>query len=211
MSERLAHHSHFAEPLQWSCQCEGTWKESKTSNSRRSPPGSCRSNRSLCPLQQRLDRNAAPSIHSHPPPCTTRGRFGRNRQKFSRFLEEVRRDHTSHTAIRDTSFGSVVKARVYPGPGQQNVSVSIIISRFATSGCGTCLVYHIDKRLRAFPNEGTDGVTHIVARENGFDQGGEFVRSECACDQTLPGWGSKLGKKANQGQSVFHARRRRRG
>jgi hypothetical protein len=66
------------------------------------------------------------------------------------------------------------------------------------SGCGTCLVYHINKRLCVFPDEATDCVTRIIARENGLDQGGELMRSERASDQTSTRWESKL-KKKDQG------------
>ena len=133
-----------------------------------------------------------------------RCRFGRNKPGFSRFLEEVRDDHTSCTTIRDTSFGIVVEVRAYPGPGRQNVSVSILINRSTMCGCGTCLVYHIDKRLCIFPNEGTDCITRIVARENGLDQGGELMRSEPAPDQTFTGWELRLGKKNQGAISVPH-------
>ena len=73
-------------------------------------------------------------------------------------------------------------------------------------GCETYLVYHINKGLRIVPNEGTDCVTCIVAREDGLDQGGDLMQSECTCCQTFTGWELKL-KKKNQGQSAFHARR----
>jgi hypothetical protein len=69
------------------------------------------------------------------------------------------------------------------------------------SGCGTCLVYHINKRLRVVPNERTDGVTRIVTRENCLDQGGELMRSEPAPDQTFTGWELRLRKK-NQGAII---------
>jgi hypothetical protein len=104
----------------------------------------------------------------------------------------------SCTTIPDTSFGSAVEARAYQGPGRQNVSVSILINRSAVRGCGTCLVYHIDKRLRVVPNEGTDSITRIVTRENGLDEGGEFVWSKRASYQTFTGWESKLRKEKNQ-------------
>ena len=66
------------------------------------------------------------------------------------------------------------------------------------SGCGACLIYHINKRLRVVPDERTDGVTCTVTRENCLDQGGELMRSEPAPDQTFTGWELRLGKK-NQG------------
>ena len=79
------------------------------------------------------------------------------------------------------------------------MSVSILINRSVMSRCGTCLVYHIDKHLRVFPDEGTYCVTRIVARENGLGQGGELMLSEFTSDQTPTGWESKLRKKENQG------------
>jgi hypothetical protein len=101
-----------------------------------------------------------------------------------------------------------VEAREYLGPGQQNVPVSSLINRSAMRGCGTHLVYHIDKRLCVFLNEGMDCVTRIVARENGFDKGGQLILSECACDQTSTGCEAKVREK-DQGQSAFHARRQK--
>jgi hypothetical protein len=77
------------------------------------------------------------------------------------------------------------------------------------TGCGTYLIYHIDKYLCVFSHEGTDCVTRIVARENGLDQGGEFMQGERVSDQTSTGWELKLRKKKDQGQLAFHARRRR--
>jgi hypothetical protein len=73
--------------------------------------------------------------------------------------------------------------------------MSITINRFAMNGYRTCLVYHIDKGLCIVPNEGTDGGTRIVARENGLDQGGEFMQSECAFDQTPTGCNVKVEKE----------------
>jgi hypothetical protein len=100
-----------------------------------------------------------------------------------------------------------VKAQAYPGPGWQNMSVSASINRSTMSRRRTCLVYHIDKRLRVFPNKAADCVTRIGTRENGLDQGGDLMLGERACDQTSTGWELELRKKENQGQSAFHARR----
>jgi hypothetical protein len=111
----------------------------------------------------------------------------------------VRDDHTSCTTIRDTSFGSVVEVRAYREPGRQNVLGSISINISVMRGCGTCLVYHIDKRLRVFLNEGIDCIIRIVARKNGLNKGGQLIRSECACDQTSTGWELRLRRKQNQG------------
>jgi hypothetical protein len=91
-----------------------------------------------------------------------------------------------------------VEVRAYPGPGRQNVSVSIPINRSTIRGCRMYLVYYIDKRLCVFSNEGTDYVTCIVARENGLNQGGELMQRECASDQASTGWWLKLRKKINQ-------------
>jgi len=56
------------------------------------------------------------------------------------------------------------------------------------SGRRTCLIHHIDEGLHIIPKEATDRVTLILTREDHFDQGGEFVRSERASDQTPTGW-----------------------
>ena len=66
------------------------------------------------------------------------------------------------------------------------------------SGRGTYLVQHINEGLCVVPTEGSDGVTRILAREDRFDQGGEFVWSVGASDQTSAGWSVK--------QSVFRIR-----
>ena len=49
------------------------------------------------------------------------------------------------------------------------------------------LVYHIDEGLYVVPNKATDRVTLILTREDRLNQGGEFVRSESASDQTPAG------------------------
>ena len=77
--------------------------------------------------------------------------------------------------------------------------VSILINKSAVRGCGTCLVYHIDKRLCVFSNEGKDCITYIVTRKNGLDQGGELMQRKCASDQAFTGWELKLRKKENRG------------
>ena len=65
----------------------------------------------------------------------------------------------------------------------------------------TCLVYHIDKYLCVFPNEAMDCVTHIVAQENGLDQGGELMQSERASDQTSTGWRVGVEKEEGSGSN----------
>jgi len=52
---------------------------------------------------------------------------------------------------------------------------------------GTCLINHIDNGLHVVTKEATDGVTLILTREDNFDQGGEFIQSECASEQTSGG------------------------
>jgi len=51
------------------------------------------------------------------------------------------------------------------------------------------LVHHIDEGLHVVPKEAADCVTLVLTREDYFNQGGEFVRSERASDQTPAGWG----------------------
>jgi hypothetical protein len=52
----------------------------------------------------------------------------------------------------------------------------------------TRLVHHIDKSLRVLAKEATNRVIRVVTRENGLDQGGKFVQSERAFNQTFTGW-----------------------
>ena len=52
----------------------------------------------------------------------------------------------------------------------------------------THLVHHIDKGLHVVPKEAANCVTLILTRENHLNQGGEFMRSERASDQTPAGW-----------------------
>ena len=56
-----------------------------------------------------------------------------------------------------------------------------------TSGRRTCLIHHVDKGLRVIPKEATDRITLIPTREDHSNQGGEFMQSECASDQTSTG------------------------
>ena len=63
--------------------------------------------------------------------------------------------------------------------------MSTSFNGFAMIGEGmTHLVHHIDKGLCVIPEEGFDHVTLVLARDDRLEQGGEFVRSECASDQT---------------------------
>jgi len=63
-----------------------------------------------------------------------------------------------------------------------------------TGGDKTCLIYHINKGLCVVPEEATDRVTLILAREDHFDQRGDFMQSECGPDQTSAGWNSEVEK-----------------
>jgi len=75
------------------------------------------------------------------------------------------------------------------------MSKSVSIDTFAvTSGYRTCLIHHVDKRLRIVSKETTDRVTFILTREDHFDQGREFMQSESASDQTSGGWNTKVEK-----------------
>ena len=92
-----------------------------------------------------------------------------------------------------------MKARAYLGPGRQNVLISISINRSALSECGTYLVYHIDEGLCVSLKKATDCVACIVTRENGPNQGGEFMRSERTSDQTPAGWSVDVEKEEEPG------------
>lgn len=63
------------------------------------------------------------------------------------------------------------------------------------SECGTCLVYHINEGLSVISAKGTDRATHVFAREDLLDQGGEFIQNERAADQTPTGWSIESGKE----------------
>ena len=63
------------------------------------------------------------------------------------------------------------------------------------SECKTCLIHHINKYLCVVPKEATDRVIRVITRENGLDQGGEFMQSKRASDQTSTGWSVKVEKE----------------
>ena len=48
----------------------------------------------------------------------------------------------------------------------------------------TCLIYHIDEGLCIVPGKAANGDRHILAREDPFDQGGEFIQDKVASNQT---------------------------
>jgi hypothetical protein len=56
-------------------------------------------------------------------------------------------------------------------------------------------VYHIDKGLCIVRKKATYCVTLIFVREDCLDQGGEFVQSEPAPDQTPAVWGVEVGSE----------------
>jgi len=58
-------------------------------------------------------------------------------------------------------------------------------------GRRTYLIYHINKGLRIVS---TDYVALTLAREDRFDQGGEFVCGECASSQKPTGWNFEVEK-----------------
>jgi hypothetical protein len=75
-------------------------------------------------------------------------------------------------------------------------------SRFVMSERRTRLVHHIGECLCVVTNEAMDRVTRIVTREEGLDQGGEFVRSERTLDQASTGWMLKSREKNKEVISV---------
>jgi hypothetical protein len=83
--------------------------------------------------------------------------------------------------------------------------MSISINRFTMSECRTRLVYNVDERLCVIPKEARDRVARIVTRENGLDQGGEFLRSERASDQTFTGCSVKFEKEKESGSNQHSA------
>ena len=60
------------------------------------------------------------------------------------------------------------------------------------NGYGTDFINHVDKGLRVIPQEATDRVALILTGEDDFDQGGEFMQSERASDQTPAGWNTEV-------------------
>ena len=70
------------------------------------------------------------------------------------------------------------------------------------SECRTRLVYNVDERLCVIPK---DRVPRIATRENGLDQGGEFLWSERASDQTFTGCSVKFGKEKESGNNQHSA------
>jgi len=50
-----------------------------------------------------------------------------------------------------------------------------------------CLVNDIDKCLCAVPKEAAGCIDFILTQEDCLDQGGKFMRTECAFDQTFAG------------------------
>ena len=48
----------------------------------------------------------------------------------------------------------------------------------------TCLVYHINEGLGFVSRKAANGVVHILAREDPFDQGGEFMQDKVTSNQT---------------------------
>ena len=63
-----------------------------------------------------------------------------------------------------------------------------------TRGYKTCLIYHVNEGLCVVPEEATDRVALILTREDHFDQGGDFMQSECGSDQTSAGWNVEVEK-----------------
>ena len=52
----------------------------------------------------------------------------------------------------------------------------------------TCLVQHIDDGLRVIAGKATNPGIHIFGREDGPDQGGEFIWDKLAPEQSSKGW-----------------------
>ena len=48
----------------------------------------------------------------------------------------------------------------------------------------TCLVYHINEGLCIVPRQAANGIMHTLAREDPFDQGGEFIQDKVTSNQT---------------------------
>ena len=82
-----------------------------------------------------------------------------------------------------------MKDRAYRVPDQQVASVSIPQGKFIVMNRDmTCLIQYIDKGLRVTAGKATNLVIHVLGREGGLNQGGEFIRDELALEQSSKGW-----------------------
>ena len=52
----------------------------------------------------------------------------------------------------------------------------------------TCLVQYIDKSLCVIIRKANNSVIHILGREGGLNQGGEFIRDKLALEQSSKCW-----------------------
>ena len=59
----------------------------------------------------------------------------------------------------------------------------IVMSRYVA-----CLIQYIDKGLCVIARKADDPVIHILGREGGLNQRGEFIRDELALEQSSKGW-----------------------
>ena len=69
----------------------------------------------------------------------------------------------------------------------------------------TCLIYDVDKRLCVISKEATDCVVRTVTRENGLNQGGEFLQGKRASDQTFAGCSVRFKKEKGSGSNQHSA------
>ena len=52
----------------------------------------------------------------------------------------------------------------------------------------TYLIQYIDNGLCIIAGKASNPVIHILGREDGLNQGGEFIRDELASEQSSKGW-----------------------
>ena len=52
----------------------------------------------------------------------------------------------------------------------------------------TYLIQYIDNGLCIITGKASNPVIHILSREDGLNQGGEFIRDELASEQSSKGW-----------------------
>ena len=104
--------------------------------------------------------------------------------------------HVRKPAPEQRGAGAVIGNGDLQSSREECVTAACPVQRFETLlsgpwrkiGSVQCFIYHIDKGLCVVPKEVVDRVTLVFTREDRLDQGGKFMRSERASDQTSTGW-----------------------
>ena len=82
----------------------------------------------------------------------------------------------------------------------------IRLTRFSNE-CRTYLVHHVDKGLDIVPTEATDQAAFALTGKDRLDQGRKFAQDERVSDQTLTGWGIRVGEEGRiEERSAFSTR-----